>query len=267
MSESNKTTTINSGCKHTISTMYERWALDCVIEAAQGIASDFVSRPRQYSRVSEPTATILQNLWYLSGADPGHPDLTKRERIFEPLIGGSDGERADQAGQFHADAAALRDRANDFTNRVFSTGEENLRQAVSDAAVTFRSYLGTLVENSVVRLGNQQTRSIFDAAVVVLLDQTVCGVFGRTPASQINWPVGGTFDSAGAQVIEAVTTALQTGAGIVSQSQFIVIQRIGFLGAGTIDSVLDADLTATEDLEQLIQLTYSWKASRDALTL
>lgn len=263
-------TTSSTGCSHTISGMYERWTLDCVVEVVMAVAVDFVNRPRQYRLVPESIADVLQAFWYQSGVDPGLPDLHKRERVFGSLIGGSDGKRGDYTCQFHRDAAAVMQRADDFTNRVFSTGEGNLRQAFRDEVITFRSYLETLEDNSVVEIGDRQTRSVFDKAVEVLLDPTVCGVFGHTPASVSDWPLAGSYDKNGAQVLEAVTTALETSTGVVSQSQFVVVQRIGSVGAASIDGVLDADLTtdsSAQDLDRLIHLTYSWKTSRDALTL
>jgi hypothetical protein len=255
--------------------MYERWTLDCVIEVAQAIAKDFVSRPHQYRLVSEETAVILQDFWYLSGTDPNYPALHQRELIFSPMLGPSDGRPGDRTSEFHMDSGALRQKADDFTNRVFSTGEENLRKAFYDEAITFRAYLETLEENIVVKTGDRQTRSIFEKAVKVLIDPKVTGVFGRPPANVENWPLAKpsgepTIDKDGALFIEEVTMAIETSRGEVPQSQFIVMQRIGAFGKRTIEGVLDTDLTPdipVEEIEPLIQTTYSWKTALDALAM
>jgi len=259
---------MSSTASRPIATMYERWTLDCVIEVVQAIVEDFIKRPRQYRLVSDTSAGILQDFWYLSGTDPSFPNLQKRELIFGSMLGPSDGRPGEHASQFHVDSGALRQKADNFTNRVFSTGEDNLRRAFRDEAITFRSYLETLENNIVVSIGDRQTRSIFEKAVQVLLDQTVTSVFGRPPASVKGWPLGGTFDSNGAQVVEEVITALETTMGEISQSQFVVQQRIGIFGGETIKGVLDSSLSAdipNAEIDRLIHIAYSWKTALDTL--
>lgn len=255
-----------------IADMYERWTLDCVIELAQAIAVDFVSRPRQYKDVPEAIATTLQNFWFLSDTDPLFPGAAKRQMTFTPLLGPSDGKRGEHNSQFHMSSAALRERARAFTERQVETGEDSLRRAFQDAVITLRSYLVTLTANSVVTIGNTQTDNVFKRAAEVLTTSEVTGVFGRTPSGQTGWPLASTFDDNGAQVIEEVSKALQTRVGLISQSDFIVMQRIATFGANTLRGVLgDPDRTTVKstvkltDLDDLIQEAYRWKTALDAL--
>ncbi len=254
--------------KPVVADMYERWTLDCIIEVAQAITTNFVERPQQYRNVPENIANIIQDLWYRSATDPQFPDMTKRQMIFEPILGPSDSKPGPHTSQFHMDGAALRERSRAFTERQVETGEDNLRRAFLDTAVTLRSYLETLVENRVVTIGDKQTKNIFDNATQVLLDITIAGVFGRPPSSVANWPLVGSFDDNGARLIEEATAALGTSSGPISQSKFIVFQRIAHFGAETIRGVLAANLspTTSEDIDPLIQVTYRWKTALDELS-
>lgn len=158
-----------------IADMYERWTLDyAIIKVVQAIARDFYSRPRQYRQVKDDIPEnrqvkdtipeILQNFWYLSGTDPDFPDMQKREMVFWPILGHSDGMKMGtpnnmkmgdkQTSQFHMNATALREIADAFANRQVTTGVDALRRAFRDAVITFRSYLEPHVENAVVRIGS-----------------------------------------------------------------------------------------------------------------
>jgi hypothetical protein len=74
-----------------IANMYERWTLDCIIELAQVIAMDFVSRPRQYRLVPPHISAILQNFRFLTGTDPHFPNRVQRSMTFAAMLGSSDG--------------------------------------------------------------------------------------------------------------------------------------------------------------------------------
>ena len=257
-----------NGPDFKIADMYERWTLDCVVELAQAVAADFVSRPRQYKDVSAAVAKSLESLWYLADTDPGFPGAAKRQMVFTPLLGPSDGKPGDKSSQFHMSSAALRERARAFTERQVQTGEDNLRRAFQDAVITLRSYLVTLRDNAVVNIGDAQTANIFGVSAAVLTDTGVAGVFGRAPSSESGWPEGGTFDDNGARVVEEVSKALQTSRGLVSQNDFIVMQRIATFGASTLRGVLadpDPSTVQLTDLDDLIQEAYRWKTAVDAL--
>ena len=121
-----------------------------------------------------------------------------------------------------------------------------------------------------VTIGNTQTDNVFKRAAEVLTTSEVTGVFGRTPSGQTGWPLASTFDDNGAQVIEEVSKALQTRVGLISQSDFIVMQRIATFGANTLRLVLgDPDpstinIKPPTDLDDLIQEAYRWKTALDA---
>lgn len=249
-----------------IGEMYARWTLDVVVRLVQeGIALDFVNQPRQYRGVqgdpADPNSipSTLEGFWFRSGTDPEFTSLQKREMVLFPILGRSDGVLAEHQSEFHIVSTALRAAANSFTNRVFATGEENLRQAFRDAALTFQAYLRPYGnDNPAVRKAHAQLVQVFGKAVSVLLDRQVTGVFGRPPADASNWPLDQSFDENGALVIAYVSEALRTSAGAVAKSQFIVMQRIAEFGARTIRAVLDADFGTAAAVDDLIQFAYRW---------
>lgn len=242
-------------------TLYGRWTLDCVIEVARSVSLDFVSRPRHYRLIRDDIAEILQDFKALTGNRPDWPDLAQRTAIYGALVGDSDGKlNADRTAQFHQASIALRERAIAFAERVYDTGEDMLRQAFRDAMVTLRSYLNTL-QGRVVALGYAQTGAIFGKAVNVLSSKEVASVFGLPPAPGGEWPLKGIFDGNGAYLIEEVTRMLQPAmTGLVSQQQFIVMQRIADYGPQTITGVLDdgAGWDSKDRSNALIQSAYSW---------
>lgn len=247
--------------------LYALWTLDVVVRLVQdGIALDFVNRPRQYRKLARTNPEILANFWYRSGSSPQYPDLHQREMILSPILGPSDGLVGEHMSEFHAVSRAVRQAADAFTNRVFSTGEDNLRAAFRDAAITFQSFLRPFEdpEISAVQNGAEQIRGAFEDAVAVLIDSGVTGVFGRPPAEpNRDWPLGESFDDNGALVIKFVSEATETTMGAVSESSFIVRQRVAKFGQRAIQGVLNGDFDSDdkEITDALIRLAYQWKTA------
>jgi hypothetical protein len=283
--------------------MYERWTLDCIIELVQLIAMDFVYRPRQYREVPPPISEILQNFRFLTGTDAKFPNRMQRSMTFEAILGSSDGagmvmetksstpmavvagagmNAPAEGAQFKMESARLRETARAYTERQVTQGEGQLLQAFLDEGVTLQSYLRPIDdENSVVIIGNAQTKAIFDEAVLVLRDKTVAGRFGRPPATQKAWPLGGALDENGSLLIQEIGKVLIQGmmppATLmpISQNKFAVMQRIASYGALTITGVLRESFPADpgeplesrkERFEPLIGAAYSWKTALDSLT-
>lgn len=244
-----------------IAEMYGRWTLDCIVELANAVALDFVTRPRHYRPVPESVAGTLAQFKSLTGKHPNWPDTAQRAAIYIALLGASDATSGGgRSAQFHQASAALREAAKAFSERVYDTGVAMLRQSFRDRVVTLRAYLNTL-EGRVVALGHSQTSAIFTQAKTVLSNKEVAGVFGLPPAPVGDWPLSGDFSGDGAYLVEEIARALQPETvGSLSERQFIVMQRIADYGKRTIEGVLD-DSTGWETesrIDALIQNTYSW---------
>src|SRR5438132_3028730 len=115
--------------------IYARWTLDCVVEAALAIASDYRKRYRQYRDVSDPVARILADMKSKVGADPEWPNKDQRTAMTLPFLGPSDADtETELSGAFCEAAKAIRAAAIAYSERVYDTGEPMLRQAFVDAA-------------------------------------------------------------------------------------------------------------------------------------
>jgi len=186
-----------------------------------------------------------------------------------------------EGAQFKAESARLRETARAYTERQVTQGEGQLLQAFLDEGITLQSYLRPIDDgNNVVIIGNTQTKAIFDDAVRVLRDTHVAGRFGRPPATQKTWPLGGTLDENGSLLIQEIGKVLIQGmmppAPLmpISQNKFAVMQRVASYGAITITGVLRANFPADpgdslpsrkERFEPLIGAAYSWKTALDNL--
>jgi len=188
-----------------------------------------------------------------------------------------------EGAQFKMESARLREAARAYTERQVTQGEGQLLQAFLDEAITLQSYLRPIDdENNVVIIGNTQTKAIFDNAVQVLRDTRVASRFGRPPATQNTWPLGGALDENGSLLIHEIGKVLIPGMMSpatlmpISQNKFDVMQRIASYGAITITGILRtnflADPSSSESLESrkkqfepLIGAAYSWKTALDNL--
>ncbi|MET0069711.1 MAG: hypothetical protein ABW096_06695 [Candidatus Thiodiazotropha sp.] len=250
-----------------IAEIYMRWTLDCIIDSARSVSVDFTKRPRQYKRVPDHTARAIEELWYFYGNAPGFPDVDQRSMISIPMVGPCPTEADGMDSQFRKCAASLHDRAWDYSNRQVTTGEDNLRRAFLDDLIPFRSYLESMQENAVVDNGARQLGKIFKTSVAILSDDKVAGVFGRPAPTIAGWPLGNSFDETGARLMEEISLALDGDKPKLTQSRFLVLQRVSFYGAKTIVDALTQDLEPGDlkEADPLIGTAYSWKTAIDAL--
>jgi hypothetical protein len=231
----------------TIAGIYERWTLDCVVEAATAIARDYRARYRQYRDVDPKVAIHLADIKSRVGFDPKWPNRDQRTAINAPLLGPSDAEPgADALTPFCEVAKAIRAAAISYSERVFDTGEPMLRQAFIDAARHFYAYLKTL-SGSVVLRAQEDIEPFFRRSSEVLSDKDVAHAFGLPPAPK-GWPLpdkledrsSDYLDGDGAYLVDEVSRVLQEGKGI-TQQQFLSLQRAATSGARTIHFVLQKD--------------------------
>src|ERR1700722_19774478 len=108
--------------------IYARWTLDCVVEAALAIASDYRTRYRQYRDVPADVARLLADMKSKVGADPKWPNKDQRSAMALPLLGPSDADTdTEPSGPFCEAAKAVRAAAIAYSERVYDTGEPMLR--------------------------------------------------------------------------------------------------------------------------------------------
>jgi hypothetical protein len=246
--------------------MYARWTLDCVVEAATAIAHDYRTRYRQYQAVPPEIAELLADFMSRTGSNPSWPNTAQRGAINTPLVGSSDAmANGDASSPFHQTALAVRTAAIAYAERVYNTGESMLRRAFTDAARNFQAYLSTL-SGGVVNRARHDTTRIFEHSVHVLTTREVAQAFGLPAAPAGAWPFpadlsdGHYLNGDGAYLMETVSRSLQSPDGLVTQQQFLTLQRVAVSGARTIQLILRGahEKENAEGIAPVIEVAYTW---------
>jgi hypothetical protein len=274
------------GSRPTIANLYELWTLDIIPCLGQPCATLCRDYPHEFKTVPDPTLDTLADLLYRTGYDSKYLDEQGRKALLMPVLGDSDGAMGgERSGAFHQSADALRCRAKDFVHRVFTTGEDQLREAFRDAATSFQNYL-TAVDGTVVFNADKRLTVHFNEVVSVLQEPQFANGLGlpsapaSPPAPGVGWPLGGTplsgmpinknWHGDGAMLVYAVTKRAQASAGtpVVTDVQFLQMQRIATYGAHTIEAVLNVPTIWTDNLitNEAISLAYRWWTSIAELT-
>ena len=254
----------------TIAGLYERWTLDiipCLGQACAALCRDY---PQEFKKVPAGTLATLADLRYRTGYDSNYLDEQARKALLMPVLGDSDGAKgSERLGPFHKSADALRSRAKDFVQRVYDTGEEQLRDAFRDAATGFRKYL-TTVDGNVVADANERQQKHFDDVVRIMQTAEFAAGLGLPPAPPAPWPLGRSWDGDGAMLVYAVSrrALASEGKSVVTDEEFLQIQRIASYGAETSEIVLTNDQIWTDNREadNAISLAYRWWTSIAELT-
>jgi hypothetical protein len=221
--------------------------------------------PQEFKKVPTVTLATLADLRYRTGYDSNYLDEQGRKALLMPVLGDSDGTKGrERSGPFHRSADALRSRAKDFVQRVYDTGEAQLRDAFRDAATTFQKYL-TTVDGGVVADASTRQKKHFDDVVGILRTTEFAAGLGLPAAPGSPWPLNRSWDGDGAMLVHAVTKRAQTSGGksIVTDEEFLQIQRIASYGAETIEAVLTkADIFTDETTaNDAISVAYRWWTS------
>lgn len=265
----------------TIGSLYARWTLDCVVDAALGIAHDFVKRPRHYTELEAADVAVLAKFRTLMGSSPDWPNAAQRAAMYASMLGTSDAKAGDKSHLFHQTANAVRDAAVAYAERVYDTGEPMLKQAFVDAADAFKAHLDML-EGAALNEAERATQEVFSQAVKVLTTQALAKAFGLPPAAgppqqqnqqqqapaAPNWPLAGAKDGKGAALIEEVTRVLQPGGGVqISQQQFTTLQRVAQRGQEAIACALADHHNGNENqLNALLKNSYAWATALRGVT-
>src|SRR6476646_230984 len=214
--------------QYTLSSeMYERWALDCMIDVAHALSNDYIKNLVYYGRLSESIKTILSDFQSLTGLDPKWPNTIQRGKIYGEVLGRS----------FSTISGALRRGAIIFSEDASGKGEEIVRQAFKDEVITLRAYLKNHDEYARV-VDEHRTQAIFLNAVTVLRSPELAMIFGLKTAIENDWPFQGSFSSHGSLLIEEITRKLspklECNVPTILQERFINLQRVAYYGKLTI---------------------------------
>jgi hypothetical protein len=247
-----------------IGEMYARCTLDYLIEQAYEVSNDFISRPHLYQ---ESIAGDIVELRMSYGTSRNYPNMQQRQRMYMPVFGKLDGLRPDSNSysQFHLVRKKLIDASIAYSERVYDSGLDMLRERIRSAVIPLRSHL-TKLQGYSVQSSYDQTKAIFDLAVDVLKSPVVAKVFGLEQPEP-NWPLD-SDDPEGAKLVEAIGATLKIQHDyILTFDRFILLQRVAREGREALRLVLTTDTNKNDELEKLVTKVYTWGSSlRDFLS-
>lgn len=252
--------------KTQVGDLYERWTLDIVTALGNTCANILQDHPQEFKGVPTPIVDSLARFRYQTGYDAQILSSSQRLSLVTPLLGVSDGDaQFPRQGAFHHAAMALRERARDFVQRVYDTGEAQLRDAFRDAVTTLQKYL-TSVSGAVYNDADKRISRHFGLVVAVLQTKEYAAGLGLPPAPANPWPLDLTADGDGAFLIHAIAARAVPGSEVPlppTDEEFLQTQRIGSYGATTIDRVLTDTEILTDDAstDAAIGFAYRWWTS------
>jgi hypothetical protein len=240
---------------HEVAGLYFYQQLDELIDLARAISFDFFARPNLYDALEDAEiASRIAALHARYGHDEKFLSREQRQKIYEGIFmaGGN---------SFSGGRDALLYTAAKFAERVYDTGEDMLRQAVRDAARTFKAYLITLPGASLSWSRHDVLPELADkTAYRILRDRGVRAVFSRSMPVSEEWPWY--VDGKGDEFVEVASVCLHEPERSLSRDYFNAIQRVALRGAEAIATVIDyKDQDNPEVVDHLILKAYTWHAA------
>ena len=264
MPESNST---SNESLHPFGELYGRWAFNFLIEVAQGLGYDFVVRPQNYRNVPDNIADILNSFRFKIGFDPEWPDAFQRTLSFKVL------------GDVNLASSSLREAAVLIYEHQDQHRREQIFAGFRDASAGLRAQVAP-VEGTALTMICDQTRPIFERALVLFQDPNIARAFGLPPAPVNNWPLGDNFSGQAAHLVAEMLRGLRYVAClagvytrsidansrerllmppvtlVVPQVKFINLQKAAYYGSLTISRLLATD--SDEPAADLIEYAYKW---------
>jgi hypothetical protein len=244
-------------------------SLDPYLESALAVATDLFARPQLYTNLAGPngnkgTAQVLAALRSRCGSDELYLSQMQRTEAYSSIFG--------PMGSL-ADFDKLRDdliaAATAFSERVFDTGVDMLRERVRTAHRPLKDYLSGLTGASTHWTAHSSLDNLAEnVSFQVLRTPEVAAVFGIGTAPAQSWPY--LQDSNGDKLLEEIKVKIYSSGG-VSRQEASNLQRLATRGAEAIASVLDyTENSADPDgdaasLNVLITACYTWGAAKRAL--
>jgi len=233
---------------HPLADLYQRWALDFVVEAARAISQDYAKEPMAYRRVPDDVGAVIESFSRDVGADRDWPSFAERNAVYD-----------NQLGVWFSDAAAAFRLA--IVAHVEKAGGNRLaRGAMHEAIMAFRAQLHHRKATPLERRQAQAT-AMFDAAVLLLRSEHLAQLYNASPVPAAPWPFMGMLDRDAADFVQAIAERLFPPIeGRMSQYKFLLLQRVAHSGALTLSLVLDDELASDEDryLDSVLAVGYGW---------
>lgn len=267
-----------TGEPHQVAGLYFYTVLDCLVDLTHKVSLDFYQRPHLYTDLSENNdsktknlsiAQLLATLHGRYGSNEKFLNKLQRHQIFSALFGPSYGYSPEGDSNFARLRNELVNACAAFSERVYDTGVEMLRERVREAHRPFQEYLIGLQGDS-VRWSKEQALSELTEQVSfkILRNKGVAAVFGISSGVKTDWPY--IEDSNADKLVEEIYKQLKTSSEEsvnedkpkhvpLTRERFSNFQRTALRGAEAISAIIGFDERGSdEDLDLLILKCYSW---------
>jgi len=274
----------------TTASVYFHKQVDPFYDVGLTVAKDFFARPQLYTMVQLPAngeppngqddredserelaekkgpsvIEIMARLRSRVGTDEALPSRSQRLEIYLPIFG-----PPGSTANFDTLRDDLIDAATAFSERVFDTGEDMLRERVRTAHRPLKDYLMGVTGDSTNYSARYPLTGISeDSSLIVLRDARICAVFGVAPAPNSYWPYR--EDSQGDKLLEEITGKLDP-ANKLERQEASNRQRLAARGAEALAAVIDYTENSgdvqddIQSLNVLITTCYTWGAAKKAL--
>lgn len=259
-----------------VADLYELWTLDVIPSIGVECAQQFREHPQRFKEVPGPVVQTLSEMQYRTGNSEQYLNRDQRSSLIAPLLGSSDGESSlSGRSSFHNAASGVQAAAKAYTERVYDTAVEELRNAFRVSALVFEQYLTTL-SGSVVEDARTRLSGHFEDVVSVLSDAEFANGFGLKPGIRGSWPRSLEVNGIASVLVQTVWNEKlrrhPDGAlRMATEEWFQMIQRIAHYGSMTVETIAtggfgkgqgprDADAKTNADAETnaVISLAYQW---------
>jgi hypothetical protein len=229
----------------------------------------------------QPSIASTLGKWYARyGTEEIYLAKHQRNAIYHALFGSCQNGSEEQ-GDFPRLRNELIYACAAFSERVFNTGEEMLRERVRTTHRPFKEYLTGLLGDSVRWSRNEALGPLTEqTCYAILRNRGVAGVFGIAAVPKADWPY--VEDSNADKLISEISKQLVvegkvdesvTKEGypgqVVTREQISNLQRAALRGAEALVTIIDyVEAAGEEDLKNLnnlITACYTWGSALKAL--
>ena len=245
-----------------IAGVYFHAVLDFLVQLAYATSKDFFARPHLYVDLGSGISPTIAKLRSRSGSDELIPSQEQRAAMYLSLIGIKDGLSLNGTGDFQRLADQLINAATAFSERVYDTGEEMLRERVRIAHRSFKEFLDGLQGASLSWTSEEVLPNVAEKiAFRILRNKGIASVFGVSAGIRANWPY--VEDANADKMVEEMSKQLPWVDGAsrqLSRERVSNLHSSALTGSRALAAVVDYDGNAAKvkDLKLVITTAYAW---------
>lgn len=244
--------------------LYQRYILDCIVDAALAVSYDFSQHPGIYRKCDSVLKELILINRY-NGVHPLYPNRdTRKSELYIPIFGKFIYESpASDDSMFVKNMIATINAAKAYSENKLDATVASLRTRVRTACKRFRSYLDSLMGTSLLAAGIQ-TKEQFDSAERILKEQSIYQTFGVQEALVEEWPREEEPTWQGALLIQNIFKEPRLSGYLPEKNTPMTLevfnnkQLIADAGKKVIHHLLDSDYKDDKKIEAVIENLYTW---------